>query len=124
MFEDSLTSTTAIHPSAPAVTPAESGFESDDLSQTEKEHRQALEYLEPEEPGIVVEEVREADVRIPNIPVPKSSDGDVCNIVSLSCLYAKSCISTALGDQNANLCKNGFETFSSGYVHWARARRG
>lgn len=62
--------------SAPAVTPAESGFESDDLSQTEKEHRQALEYLEPEEPGIVVEEVREADVRIPNIPVPKSSDGD------------------------------------------------
>ncbi|KAG1746701.1 Leo1-like protein-domain-containing protein [Suillus paluster] len=62
--------------SAPAVTPAESGFESDDLSQTEKEHRQALEYLEPEEPGIVVEQVREADVRIPNIPVPKSSDGD------------------------------------------------
>ncbi|KAG1750047.1 Leo1-like protein-domain-containing protein [Suillus occidentalis] len=56
--------------------PAESGFESDDLSQTEKEHRQALEYLEPEEPGIVLEEVREADVRIPNIPVPKSSDGD------------------------------------------------
>lgn len=62
--------------SAPAVTPAESGFESDDISQTEKEHRQALEYLEPEEPGVVVEEVREADVRIPNIPVPKSSDGD------------------------------------------------
>lgn len=62
--------------SAPVITPAESGFESDDLSQTEKEHRQALEYLEPEEPGIVLEQVREADVRIPNIPVPKSSDGD------------------------------------------------
>ena len=68
------------YPSAPAVTPAESGFESDDLSQTEKEHRRALEYLEPEEPGVVVEQVREADVLIPNIPVPRSSDGDVCNI--------------------------------------------
>ncbi|OJA19771.1 hypothetical protein AZE42_03986 [Rhizopogon vesiculosus] len=61
--------------SAPAVTPAESGFESDDLSQTEKEHRRAMEYLEPEEPGVVVE-VREANVPIPNIPVPRSSDGE------------------------------------------------
>ncbi|KAJ8595631.1 Leo1-domain-containing protein [Rhizopogon salebrosus TDB-379] len=62
--------------SAPAVTPAESGFESDDLSQTEKEHRRAMEYLEPEEPGVVVEQVREANVPIPNIPVPTSSDGE------------------------------------------------
>jgi RNA polymerase-associated protein LEO1 len=71
--------------SAPAVTPAESGFESDDLSQTEKEHRRAMEYLEPEEPGVVLDQVREANVLIPNIPVPTSSDGEVCNIVSLFC---------------------------------------
>ena len=74
--------------SAPAVTPAESGFESDDLSQTEKEHRRAMEYLEPEEPGVVVEQVREASVPIPNIPVPRSSDGQVCNIVLLPLLHA------------------------------------
>jgi RNA polymerase-associated protein LEO1 len=40
-----------------------------------------MEYPEPEEPGIVVEQVREANVLIPNIPVPRSSDGEVCNFV-------------------------------------------
>jgi hypothetical protein len=45
-----------------------------------------MEYLEPEEPGVVVEQVREANVPIPNIPVPTSSDGEVCDIVSLFCV--------------------------------------
>ena len=63
-----------------------------------------MEYLEPEEPGIVVEQVREANVPISNIPVPRSSYGEVCNILSLLCLYTKCCISTALGNQNAKFC--------------------
>ncbi|KAH7929117.1 Leo1-domain-containing protein [Leucogyrophana mollusca] len=62
--------------SAPDATPGESGFESDDLSQTEKDRRKAMEYLEPEEPQPVVEQIQEADVRIPNIPVPRSSNGE------------------------------------------------
>ncbi|KAH7907263.1 Leo1-like protein-domain-containing protein [Hygrophoropsis aurantiaca] len=62
--------------SAPAATPAESGFESDDLSQSERDRRKALEYEELEEPPGVAEQVKEADVRIPNIPVPRSSNGE------------------------------------------------
>ncbi|KIJ62028.1 hypothetical protein HYDPIDRAFT_95225 [Hydnomerulius pinastri MD-312] len=62
--------------SAATATPAESGYDSDELSQAEKDRRRALEYMEPDEPGVVVEQVQEANVPIPNIPVPRSSDGD------------------------------------------------
>ncbi|KIM68017.1 hypothetical protein SCLCIDRAFT_20481 [Scleroderma citrinum Foug A] len=61
--------------SALTATPAESGYDSDSLSQTERERRQALEYAEPDEPGSVVPQVQEVDVHIPNIPFPRSSDG-------------------------------------------------
>lgn len=60
-----------------AATPAESGYDSDELSQTEKERRRALEYMENDEPAQVVQEIQEANVSIPNIPVPRTSDGDV-----------------------------------------------
>lgn len=37
-----------------------------------------MEYGEEDEaPGMVVEQVQEADVAIPNIPTPRSSDGSV-----------------------------------------------
>ncbi|KAH0836604.1 Leo1-like protein-domain-containing protein [Lanmaoa asiatica] len=59
------------------ATPAGSGYDSDELSQTEKERRRALEYMENDEPAPVVDGIQEADVSIPNIPTPRTSDGDV-----------------------------------------------
>ena len=50
----------------------------DGLSYNERRHREQLEYAEDEEPEPVVEHRLEADVAIPNIPVPRSSDGNVC----------------------------------------------
>lgn len=61
-----------------AATPAGSGYDSDDLSQTEKDHRRALEYMEDDEPApVVVAPIQEARVSIPNVPIPRTSDGDV-----------------------------------------------
>ncbi|KAH7890708.1 Leo1-like protein-domain-containing protein [Phlebopus sp. FC_14] len=62
--------------SIPTTTPLESGYDSDELSQAEKERRKALEYFEPDEPGAVVQQYQEANVPIPNIPIPRTSDGD------------------------------------------------
>lgn len=36
-----------------------------------------MEYAEDDEPDQVVEQVLEANAQIPNIPVPRSSDGSV-----------------------------------------------
>ncbi|TFY76502.1 hypothetical protein EWM64_g7511 [Hericium alpestre] len=47
----------------------------DGLSSPDRRQRQALEYEEEEEPHEVIEQRLEAAVAIPNIPVPKSSDG-------------------------------------------------
>ncbi|KAF8269833.1 Leo1-like protein-domain-containing protein, partial [Lactarius quietus] len=65
-------------PSAP-----ESGYSSpvspptpdDGLSSPDRKRRQALEYEEDEEPNPIIEHRLEASVSIPNIPLPKSSDG-------------------------------------------------
>lgn len=59
------------------MTPPESGYDSDSLSQTEREHRRALEYAEPDEPNALGEQIQEANVSIPNVPIPRSSDGQV-----------------------------------------------
>ncbi|KAL6304513.1 Leo1-like protein-domain-containing protein [Sparassis latifolia] len=48
----------------------------DRLSSPERKHREAMEYAEGDEPEHVVEQVLEADAAIPNIPVPRSSDGN------------------------------------------------
>ncbi|KAI0644172.1 Leo1-like protein-domain-containing protein [Trametes meyenii] len=47
----------------------------DGLSSPERRHREQMEYAEEDEPEPVVEQRLEADVAIPNIPVPRSSDG-------------------------------------------------
>jgi hypothetical protein len=61
---------------------SEMGVE-DGLSDTERERRRALEYDEPdEEPeDQVFEEIIEAAVAIPKVPMPKSSDGTVCSLM-------------------------------------------
>lgn len=49
----------------------------DGLASPEREHRQALEYGEDDLPAQdIPSEVREAEVSFPNLPVPRSSDGD------------------------------------------------
>ncbi|KIL00749.1 hypothetical protein PAXRUDRAFT_821332 [Paxillus rubicundulus Ve08.2h10] len=62
--------------STTTATPAESGYDSDELSQAEKDRRTALEYMELEEPVPMVPQVQEAQVPIPNIQVPRTSDGN------------------------------------------------
>jgi RNA polymerase-associated protein LEO1 len=47
------------------------------LSSPEAQQRKHMEYEEADEPNQVVQEILEASVQIPNIPLPKSSDGDV-----------------------------------------------
>lgn len=50
----------------------------DGISSPERKRREALEYEEDDEPDpIVEEEVLEASAQIPNIPVPRSTDGNV-----------------------------------------------
>ncbi|KAF5362420.1 hypothetical protein D9756_002435 [Leucocoprinus leucothites] len=59
-----------------AASPTASGPESDRLPTPERERRQALEYEEDEIPPDTGEVVKEADVSFPNLPIPKSSDGN------------------------------------------------
>ena len=61
----------------------------DGISSSEQRHRDAMEYAEEDEPEQTMEESKlEAHANIPNIPVPKSSDGKV----SPSCLSARGLI--------------------------------
>ena len=60
-----------------AASPSASAPDSDRLPSAERERRQALEYEEEEIPPDFAIEVKEAEVAFPNLPVPKSSDGDV-----------------------------------------------
>ncbi|PCH37556.1 Leo1-domain-containing protein [Wolfiporia cocos MD-104 SS10] len=48
----------------------------DGLSSPERKHREAMEYAEEEDAAPVEEQVLEANAAIPNIPVPRSSDGN------------------------------------------------
>ena len=51
----------------------------DGISSPERRHREALEYAEEDEAEQTMEESKlEAHANIPNIPVPRSSDGKVC----------------------------------------------
>lgn len=59
------------------TTPASSEH-ADGISSPERRHREALEYAEEDEPDQTIEEeVLEAVAQIPNIPVPRNSDGNV-----------------------------------------------
>ncbi|KAI0343082.1 Leo1-domain-containing protein [Trametopsis cervina] len=57
-----------------ATTPASSEHV-DGISSPERKHRAEMEYAEEDEPDPIVEEVLEASAQIPNIPVPRSTDG-------------------------------------------------
>ncbi|KAF9531750.1 Leo1-like protein-domain-containing protein [Crepidotus variabilis] len=63
------------HNRAPA-SPTTSGPDSERLTSPERERRRALEYEEDDAPPEIAVEVKEAEVKFPNLPVPKSSDGD------------------------------------------------
>ncbi|KAI0272466.1 Leo1-like protein-domain-containing protein [Gloeopeniophorella convolvens] len=65
-------------PSAPesrASSPASLPPPEDGLASPDRKRRQALEYEEEEEPNPLIEHRLEASVSIPNVPLPKSSDG-------------------------------------------------
>jgi hypothetical protein len=66
------------------TSPTPSVFGGDGLSTAERRQRQALEYEEDDvDAGPAM--IREAEVPIPNIPLPYSSDGNVCtSYLSLS----------------------------------------
>ncbi|KAI0741533.1 Leo1-like protein-domain-containing protein [Daedaleopsis nitida] len=55
--------------------PSELADHDDRLSSPERRHREQMEYAEEDQPEPFEEHKREADLPIPNIPVPKSSDG-------------------------------------------------
>jgi RNA polymerase-associated protein LEO1 len=65
------------HISRTSASPTASGPDSERLPTPERERRQALEYEEEEVPPEISVEVKEAHVVFPNLPVPKSSDGNV-----------------------------------------------
>ena len=60
-----------------SASPTTSGPDSERLPSIERERRQALEYEEEDAPPEIQVEVKEAHVSFPNLPVPKSSDGNV-----------------------------------------------
>ncbi|KAI0084462.1 Leo1-like protein-domain-containing protein [Irpex rosettiformis] len=59
------------------VTTPGSSEHADGISSPERKHRAEMEYGEDDEPDPVVEEVLEASAQIPNIPVPRSTDGSL-----------------------------------------------
>ncbi|PBK72322.1 hypothetical protein ARMSODRAFT_953997 [Armillaria solidipes] len=77
-MDDLFGNDAALEVDAPADvgSPEASGQESERLPSPEREHRRALEYEEEDAPLEAVVELQEADVSFPNLPVPKSSDGD------------------------------------------------
>ncbi|KAI0666753.1 Leo1-like protein-domain-containing protein [Trametes maxima] len=62
-------------PASSAPSDRDHADQDDGLSSPERRHREQMEYPEEDEPEPVVEQRLEADVAIPNIPVPRSSDG-------------------------------------------------
>lgn len=65
-----------VQPLVTATSPSASAPDSDGLPPPERERRQALEYEEEEIPPDFAIEVKEAEVSFPNLPVPRSSDGN------------------------------------------------
>jgi RNA polymerase-associated protein LEO1 len=84
------------------------------LTSPEREHREALEYGEHGHAQDLadMDEVKEAEVAFPNIPVPRSSDGDV-NLISSSSyqnMVAKwAILFTELGYPHTELCHHRFK---------------
>lgn len=79
-MDDLFGETEAMEETGKATSNVGSAIADDDgLSDTERQRRRALEYEEPEEEqeGQVFEEIIEANVEIPKVPIPKSSNGEV-----------------------------------------------
>ena len=68
--------------STSGISPGFSAEASDRVSTPEREHRKALEYGEDDEPGGVELEAKEVALELPNIPMPRSSDGNVSGFPS------------------------------------------
>lgn len=60
------------------ASPSASANDSERLPSPERDRRRALEYEEEDLPPELAVEVKEAEVSFPNLPVPKSSDQNVC----------------------------------------------
>jgi RNA polymerase-associated protein LEO1 len=71
------TSAATSAPESRYSSPASAPPPDDGLSSPDRKRRQALEYEEDEEPNPLIEHRLEASVSIPNIPLPRSSDGHV-----------------------------------------------
>ncbi|KDQ19190.1 hypothetical protein BOTBODRAFT_154157 [Botryobasidium botryosum FD-172 SS1] len=67
-------------PTGSSPTPSLPASEVDGISSPERRRRKALEYEEEEEPPEAQEQVIEATVPIPNLPVPKTADGNYWTI--------------------------------------------
>eukprot|EP00914_Ancora_sagittata_P007898 GHVO01015549.1.p1 GENE.GHVO01015549.1~~GHVO01015549.1.p1 ORF type:complete len:204 (+),score=17.53 GHVO01015549.1:989-1600(+) len=65
------------------VSPSDTTEGSERLGSAEAEQRRALEYGEDEVPPELAFEEREANVAFPNLPMPSSSDKDVCRFHSV-----------------------------------------
>jgi len=53
------------------------GTSSSSRQGSEERQRGHLEYREEEKPRDIIQKMKDKDVPIPNLPIPKSSDGDV-----------------------------------------------
>ena len=86
------------------ASPTASGPDSERLPSPERERRQALEYEEEDAPPEISVEVKEAHVAFPNLPVPKSSDGNVSSPFKSNSVNS---FLTELGYPVAELCQIG-----------------
>ena len=118
-----------LHCSAPS---RESSEHLDGISSSERKHREAMEYAEEDEPEQTMEEAKlEAHANIPNIPVPRSSDGNVSPLVDSSSDGHRMplCVATvfinpfsALGYSYTKFSQGGDQTVPPRYVCWTGAR--
>jgi len=72
------------------------GGQADAISDAEQRHREAMEYAEEDEPDqdashALLEQRTEATALLPNIPSPKSSDGQVCTSPSSLVRFPLTC---------------------------------
>lgn len=93
------------------ASPTASGPDSERLPSPERERRQALEYEEEDAPPEISVEVKEAHVSFPNLPVPKSSDGNVR--ARLILIPFDSFFKLELGHPSAELRQAGLKAISS-----------
>lgn len=60
-----------------SATPSARGSDGDELTEAERKHRKAMEYEEEEGEPVEPQFLREAEINIPKLPLPTSSDNQV-----------------------------------------------